>query len=532
MIFCFSYLDFYDNGHSPLNKYFNPKDKPDSIHSVIIDGASIIYNYFNPILDSQDKPESNYNVIIDAPSMMALRNGWKIITDDSQFSKEFTNLNEYYKKKVIVLAGDYNTGKSYVLNNLEKRNFPSSYSNSTPALAFFESSIDPSYVFIDTMGQKRLASSSMEPDSHSHKLRDIKAMDNFMYGVYDIADIIIEVIGPGKNTDICAMKDRHARYRGLKDPKTVIVVHNLSNFKDPEAVEKHIRDDIVNGEIGGEEKKKTNNCRFWDVKGVYHYVMAEEGSKAGDIYNECTINSINKAFIVDVIINNKRNLLREIMDLTEKKAPTYFKDPNHNNETFVAVTNDNTKLAGEQKTWKMTFDTIMNIYQSYMGTDQPKEKKNEKYNVEFHNWEVIKHDGYIRLKNNTFDLEYIYSDCCGFDKMGFVPSVDIISTDNSFSIAVDAPLSKVFWFCNRDAYDKIFLIIDRKIPSYSKPEESLDQRKFGSYRSEFELPRKRDWIDCKELAASNVCKEGVCYVFIKDKNSSIDVGTPFENEPK
>jgi len=61
-------------------------------------------------------------------------------------------------------------------------------------------------------------------------------------------------------------------------------VHNFKDFITEEEVDKHIKDDIVDG-LGAEKREEG----IWKQDDIYHLVVAREGSTAGNTYNNRTI---------------------------------------------------------------------------------------------------------------------------------------------------------------------------------------------------------------------------------------------------
>ncbi|KAM9981452.1 hypothetical protein ACTFIY_003759 [Dictyostelium cf. discoideum] len=271
---------------------------------------AMIINYF-----SIPREFDEYNVKINIKSILAIKEGWEIKTDGSQFASMFVNQQSEYSKLLVALTGDYNSGKTYLMNNLENKNFPSSYQHATPAFGFVQSSISD-YIYMDTQSLKRLASSS--PDS-----------------------------------------DR----------------------------------------IG----LNTKQCKYWYVDSILHYVIAKEGSEAGNFYNKCTF------------------------DLIRLKVLQAQGDPNVSKDSFVRVKKDE------------TITSYASYLKSFFSSKTYPEKPDQPSIIETHPFKVSIQNNTIKLVNSTFDLQLSYKDCCGFKNIDYSPQYDVIETLDAFSIVVYAP---------------------------------------------------------------------------------------------
>ncbi|EAL69409.1 hypothetical protein DDB_G0276219 [Dictyostelium discoideum AX4] len=471
-----------------------------------------------------------YNVIINIKSILAIKEGWGITTDGSQFASMFVNQQSEYSKLLVALTGDYNSGKTFLINNLENKNFPSSYQHATPAFGFIQSSISD-YIYMDTQGLKRLASSSLDSDRGTHSIKDIKAIDNLISQSYKVANLIIEVRDTGNNEDICNTQQRHAEYlqdskaNGYQIPVMVVVVHNFKNMRTVAEVEKYIRDDITNPEIGGQEKEvdsKTGDkkCKYWYVDSVLHYVIAQEGSEAGKVYNKCTFDLIRLKVLQDQGGIPKVNFLNKLTLVMEQSLRNYIKDPNVSKDSFVRVKKDETIVS------------YASYLKSFFSSKSDPEKPDQPTLIESHPFKVSIQNNKIKLVNSTFDLQFSYKDCCGFKNIDYSPQYDVIETSDSFSIVVDAPNSIVNWFCSPSESHTISFYIERKFPTYlsSHLRRNINPRTYGEIKKEFQIP-SRPWIDCLRLIPTAKYIDGVAFVSLT-KDSTVIGGSPFPEDKK
>ncbi|KAN0036940.1 hypothetical protein ACTFIV_002264 [Dictyostelium citrinum] len=472
---------------------------------------------------NHSKPVDIYSILFDIPSIFAVKDGWEIKSDGSLFANMFLNLESLYSKMLVALSGDYNSGKTFLINMLENKNYNSSFHYATPAFGFIESFISP-YVYMDTQGLKRLASSSSSnPEINRHSIKDIKAIDNLITQSYKLADIIIEVRDTGNNEDICNTEQRHSEYLDEKNKKIVVVVHNFKSLETESEVERFIHDDITNPEIGGKltisSAPGTVGCSYWHVGSVYHYVLAKQGSKAGDIYNQCTIDLIRSTILVNKAGIPEVNFLFKLLKIFEQSLRNYIKDPNVSKDAVVKVKKDET-LVSQFK------NLLKSIYSPFNS------KVEEPVTIETHPFKVKIDNNKIKLVNSSFNLEFSYKDCCGFKNIDYTPQYDVIQTSNSYGIAIDVPNSIVNWYCSSSISNKIYVYIERKVPTYLSSHliRNYNQRTYGEIFKEFEIPTI-PWINCNNLVLSAKYQDGVAFVSLSE-NNDVSIGSPFPNEDK
>ncbi|EAL69347.1 hypothetical protein DDB_G0276095 [Dictyostelium discoideum AX4] len=411
----------------------------------------------------------------------------------SSQSQPNPHLQSEYPKLLVALSGDYNSGKTYLMNKLENKNFQSSYQYATPAFGFIQSSISD-YIYMDTQGLKRLASSSLDSDRGTLSIKDIKAIDNLISQTYKVANIIIEVRDTGNNEDICNTQQRHAEY--LQDritsenqiPVMVVVVHNFKNLKTISEVERYIRDDITNPEIGGQltvsSKPETKGCKCMLIA---YYIILKVLQDQGGI--------------------PKVNFLNKIIQIMEQSLGSYIKDPKVSKDSFVRVKKD---------------ETIASYWGSFFSKTEPEKPTL----VETHEFKITIQNNTIKLINSSFDLEF-YKDSCGFKSIDYSPQYDVVDKPDFFSIVYDAPNSYVQWLCSQNNSHIIVFQSVRKFPTYLRSDlrRNIYPRTYGNNKKEFQIPSKPG-IDCARLSVTAKHIDGVAFVSLAKDNNVIG-GSPF-----
>jgi len=316
------------------------------------------------------KPEEQYyDVVIDINSINSLRNeGWAI-----KYNKE---RKEIYEKIVgeqtikIGVLGLNNVGKSFLLSKLVRAEIPTGYSIETkgisikyakeedtdeekgicildsagfetPLLKGEKKKIDKKMFDFGREGNKsnELENAIKYDEIEDELSRDKAQTERFIEQlIISLSDMIILVIGKLTRTEqrlITRIKNLSKKNEKNKI-KSIIIVHNLAQYHKIKEVERHIEQYLTKSAtfelseknvigIPKFQKRKyffENSDESDDIQ-IYHYIMAKEGTEAGDYYNPLTLelikrqyNSFNKRYpinIPDEIINLFSELSSDII---------------------------------------------------------------------------------------------------------------------------------------------------------------------------------------------------------------------------
>ena len=296
------------------------------------------------------KAEDFYDVIIDIDSINSLKKaGWQIKYNEER--------KEIYEKIIseqtikLGVLGINNVGKSYLLSKIVKVDIPTGYSIETKGISIKYSESkkgeEKGICILDSAGfetplligkedkenrmnenedQNKNIESLINRDIIEEELSKDKAQtERFIEElIISLSDIIILVVGKLTRTEqrlINRMKNI-AKMNERNKIKSIIIVHNLAQYHRKSEVENHIKEYLLNSatfnliekEVLGIEGVKDRNYLVEksdkpDDKEieVYHYIMAKEGTEAGDYYNELTIelikqlyNHSNKRMAIDI----------------------------------------------------------------------------------------------------------------------------------------------------------------------------------------------------------------------------------------
>ena len=296
------------------------------------------------------KAEDFYDVIIDIDSINSLKKvGWQIKYNEER--------KEIYEKIIseqtikLGVLGINNVGKSYLLSKIVKVDIPTGYSIETKGISIKYSELnkgeEKGICILDSAGfetpllidkkdkenkinenedQNKNIESLINRDIIEEELSKDKAQtERFIEElIISLSDIIILVVGKLTRTEqrlINRIKNI-AKMNERNKIKSIIIVHNLAQYHRVSEVENHIKQYLLNsatfnlmekevlgikGVIGRNYLvEKSDKPDDKEIE-VYHYIMAKEGTEAGDYYNELTIllikqlyNHSNKRMAIDI----------------------------------------------------------------------------------------------------------------------------------------------------------------------------------------------------------------------------------------
>ena len=282
--------------------------------------------------------EEYYDVVIDIKSINSLKNeGWSIKYNQQR--------KEIYDKIVgeqtikIGVLGLNNVGKSFLLSKIVRAEIPTGYSIETKGISIKYAKGDDNkeekgVCILDSAGfetpllkeeknpneKKQIQNdknneleNAIKYDEVEDELsRDKAQTERFIEQlIISLSDMIILVIGKLTRTEqrlITRIKNMSKKNEKNKI-KSIIIVHNLAQYHKIKEVEKHIKYyltksatfDLSERDVIGIDKYRGRKYFFENSDDseeiqVFHYVMAKEGTEAGDYYNYLTMELIRQQY--------------------------------------------------------------------------------------------------------------------------------------------------------------------------------------------------------------------------------------------
>ena len=305
------------------------------------------------------KAEDYYDVVIDIDSINSLRKeGWKIIYNEKRKS-DYEKIIKDETVKIGVL-GMNNVGKSFLLSKLVRVEIPSGYSVETKGISIKyaekEKGEEAGLCILDSAGheaplliqknnnflegldkkdlkdkEKNELEEFIKRDEEEELSKDKANTERFLEKlIISLSDMIILVIGKLTRTEqrlINRIKEE-AKNNEISKVSKIIIVHNLSQYHKKKEVEKHILNYLTHSATFELETRKFigkngEEDRFFFVEKkkekqenleVFHYIMAKEGTEAGDYYNGLTLTLIKDQYNT-FIGREKKDIPVEIINI-------------------------------------------------------------------------------------------------------------------------------------------------------------------------------------------------------------------------
>ena len=311
--------------------------------------TGIIKGNINSLLNRDMKFNDFYDIIIDIKSIKDICQGWEIKMSE----RAEKNYQELKKDKVIRIGviGNSNKGKSFLLSKISEINLPSGTSIRTEGLSVkypenLEKYKDRKIVLLDSAGLETPVldedniGENKEKDLFKEKSREKLITELFLQNyIINNSDILIIVVGIMTYSEQKLLNKIKIQLKNAKKNKRIFVVHNLMTYTSMDQVNEYIDTvlkksmtfKIEEGHKISVSTSKENGLYFVEKNDdpnnqiqIDHYIMANEGSEAGDFCNEFTKNQLTRFFITakdepfDVIETIKERFIDMSKEMFEK----------------------------------------------------------------------------------------------------------------------------------------------------------------------------------------------------------------------
>jgi hypothetical protein len=331
-----------------------------------------ITKHIRETIDSNTEP---YDIIIPLSSLASLNEGCEIICNaEPDETKTYT---------IISMQGNANKGKTYILSKICQVNLPSGDALSTVGINFKylkkqqnnannennENNENNNLLLIDSMGFDNVLkltgngikgqTKNGENDLIENLIIDRTHKEIFIQNfMIDVSHVCIVVMDSLTSTDQI-LKKHISRYN-----KKVIIIHNLSRFEKIKDVKKYIdntlkktfilEESVIELNKGAMEKSgsKTSNLCYYlekvpssitkDTFQIDHFVIAKEGTEAGDHYNNATFYYI-RVLLKSCVNRRVFNPVKEIVDSLNKNINNIY-DKIEKGEVVEYVEKNNKKF--------------------------------------------------------------------------------------------------------------------------------------------------------------------------------------------
>ena len=286
-----------------------------------------------------------YDIIVDIKSVKDICKGWTIKMSDKA-EKEYENLKTQKVIRIGVI-GNANKGKSFLLSKISQINLPVGTNIRTEGLSIkypeLEKFQNRRIVLLDSAGLETPVLNEEEKDEKDlfkEKSRDKLITELFLQNyIINNSDILIIVVGILTYSEQKLLNKIKLQLKNSKLKKSLFVIHNLMTFTKMSQVNEYIETILKKSITFKLEEGHKISTSVEEIKGlyfveknddkdpdfqIYHYMMANEGSEAGNYLNDFTRDQLNKYFIVtidkpfDIIETLKERFVDMSKDMFEK----------------------------------------------------------------------------------------------------------------------------------------------------------------------------------------------------------------------
>ena len=350
--------------------------------------------------------EEYYDVVIDINSIKTLKNDcWEI-----KYNKEREKIyNEIVGEQTIKIGvlGLNNVGKSYLLSKIVNIEIPSGYSVETKGISIKYSEgkkgEEESICILDSAGFETPLLRERNDNNKKDEKKDDEIKNSINNEVEDIikidpeeelsrdkaqterfieqliislSDLIILVVGKLTRTEqklINRIKNL-SKYNEKNKIKFIFIVHNLAQYHKIIEVQRHINNylllsasfNLESRKVIGIKKYKDREYfyeKFDDID-IFHFIMAKEGTEAGNYYNDLTIELIKHQY------NNCNQ--RKKIDIPEEIIKLFSEMSNEitgEQIDLIKSEQDKNKIILKNKNVDNSKEQEFNINSAYMDQD-------------------------------------------------------------------------------------------------------------------------------------------------------------------
>ncbi len=271
------------------------------------------------------KAENFYDIIAGIDSIKNIEKGWKIRFSD--LGEQLYKKNEGKDCIKIGVVGNGNKGKSFLLNKLSNFDLPVSTTIRTEGLSLKYPDLTKeklkNIILLDSAGTETPLTLTDEEVNQSFEkknyfdiieelAKDKTITELFLQNIIiTTADLLILVVGILTYSEQKLLnRVKKELKKSDKKTKKLYIIHNLQTFTKIEQVEKYISEQLMHSAtfqlkkrnqtlIKKEENEDSENHYFYEEEvreknvendfPIYHLIMANDLSKAGEYYNQFVI---------------------------------------------------------------------------------------------------------------------------------------------------------------------------------------------------------------------------------------------------
>ena len=327
--------------------------------------------------------EDFYDVIINIKSITEITKGWEIKFNSKKGKEEYDKMIKEEVLKVGVI-GNGNKGKSFFLSKISDYELPTGTSIRTEGLSLKypdTSKNERTIVLMDSAGlETPLLKNDNINENNNNYIKNLEELakdktmtelfiQNFVINESDILICVVGILTYNEQKLINRIKSELNNNNNNNKDRKLFIIHNLQTYVEINQVEKYIKEYLLNSitfnlkkvdaSVYDEKKNdKINKIFFSEIINndknnleIYHFIMANENSDAGNFYNNFVIEYFKDLyktmpyFSKFPVIEKIQNFFKDISNLfIENEINNFDFDNNENNNLIKLNLNEKITL--------------------------------------------------------------------------------------------------------------------------------------------------------------------------------------------
>jgi len=296
----------------------------------------------------QKSDEKFYDIIVHIDSIKDINKGWRVEMSPNA-EKNYKNFKTQQVLRIGVI-GNANKGKSFILSKISKMKLPSGMSIKTEGLSIKYPDLTGGFnnrkiALLDSAGLETPVLVDDIKDNEKNEIFKEKSreklitelfLQNYIVNNSDILIVVVDSLSFSEQKLLLKVKKEMER---AKRKIPLYIIHNLKTFITIKQVEDYIQNTLLKSATFKLEKSHNINTKYNHISDIHcyneitqdkdqkivHFIYANEGSPAGEKYNNFGLDYIEKAYQgifglqpFDVIESIKERYIKVSKDITEK----------------------------------------------------------------------------------------------------------------------------------------------------------------------------------------------------------------------
>ena len=322
----------------------------------------------------QKPDEKFYDIIVHIDSIKDINKGWRVEMSPNA-EKNYKNFKTQQVLRIGVI-GNANKGKSFILSKISKMKLPSGMSIKTEGLSIKYPDLTGGFnnrkiALLDSAGLETPVLVDDIKDNEKNEIFKEKSreklitelfLQNYIVNNSDILIVVVDSLSFSEQKLLLKVKKEMER---AKRKIPLYIIHNLKTFITIKQVEDYIQNTLLKSATFKLEKSHNINTKYNHISDIHcyneitqdkdqkivHFIYANEGSPAGEKYNNFGLDYIEKAYQgifglqpFDVIESIKERYIKVSKDITEKTEENLSNDSFQSDDPYLIKLKDEKEI--------------------------------------------------------------------------------------------------------------------------------------------------------------------------------------------